>query len=302
MNPTTQPTLPHLKPVTWPIWSAWVLVSGLTSVFTVLTATAIGKQVLRSAEHREIIMSGLLAAVVIATLIPPLMQGVVLKRVLPRLSIPAWFLGMLLSCALWLATALHASIRGPLAIGFEAEFRLQRAALVERVHDTLIMSRILDLPWGSFLVSTIVISVLTSLIPACVLGIASGRRRTTLTCLGASVVATVVSAIVAQLDQMTIAAPFSNQWALNGQPWPRRFQVLADRFGAGAIWGATTAIFMVLMTRDLATTAAPRDHAFALHRAGGIAVALIAPLPLALLPPLAAYLVRPRGSMRRRGP
>ncbi len=293
MNPTTQPTLPRLKPVTWSIWSAWVLVSGLTSVFTVLTATAIGKQVSRSAEHRELTMSGLLAAVVIATLVPPLMQGVVLKRVLPRLSITVWFLGTLLSYALWLATALHASIRGPLAIGFEAEFRLQRAALVERLHHTLTVSRILDLPWGSFLASTIAISVLTSLIPACVLGIASGRRRTTLTCLGASVVATVVSAIAAQLDHMTIAAPFSDQWTLNGQPWPRRLQVLAGHFSAGAIWGATTAIFVALMTRDLVDTAAPRDHVFALHRTSGIAMALIALVPLALLAPLAAYLLKP---------
>ncbi|MBR0893769.1 hypothetical protein JQ616_02315 [Bradyrhizobium tropiciagri] len=293
MNPTIEPAPSHLKPVTWSTWFAWVLVSGLTSVFTVLSATAIGKPVSRSAEHRELIMSGLLAAVVIAALAPPLIQGIVLKRVVPRLSITVWSLGTLLSCALWLGTALHASIRGPLAIGFEAEFRLQRAALVERVHHTLIASRILDLPWGSFLASTIVISVLTSLIPACVLGIASGRRRTMLTCLGASVVATVVSAIAAQLYHMTIAAPFSDQWALNGQPWPRRLQVLADRFGAGAIWGATTAIFAVLMTRDLAHTAARRDHVFALHRAGGIAAALIAPLPLAMLAPLAAYCLRP---------
>ncbi|WP_456730397.1 hypothetical protein [Bradyrhizobium sp. USDA 3364] len=270
-----------------------MFVSALLSVFTALSATAIGKQVSRHAEHRELIMFGLLVAPVLATLASPLMQGIVLKRLLPKLSITIWFLGALLSAALWLVAALHVYGRGPAVIGFQAEFRLQRAALAERVHGTLTALRILDLPWGSFLVWTIVISALTSLIPACVLGIASGRRRTTLTFLTASIVATVVSAIVAQLYHMTIDPLFSDQWALNGQPWSRRLQMLASHFSAGAIWGATTAIFVVLMTRDLANTAAPRDHVFALHRAGGIAAALIAPLPLALLAPLAAYWLRP---------
>ncbi|WP_143278128.1 hypothetical protein [Bradyrhizobium sp. UFLA03-84] len=293
MNPTTEPAPSRVQPMTWPTWFAWVIVSALIPVFTVLSATAMGKEVSRSAEHRTLILNGLLAAAVPATLAPLLVQGIVLKRVLPRLSITVWFLGTLLSYALWLGTALHASIRGPLAIGFEAEFRLQRAAVIERIHHTLTVSRILDLPWGSFLVSTIVISVLTSPIPACLLGVASGRRRTTLTFLGASVVATAVSATVAQIYHMTNDPPSLEQWALNGQPWSRRLQVLAGRFGAGAIWGAITAIFVVLMTRDPADAAAPRDHVLALHRTGGIAAALIAPVPLAMLAPLACYFVRP---------
>jgi hypothetical protein len=279
--------------VTWSTWLAWVFVSALIPVFTVLSATAIGKQVSRTAEYRGLIMNGLLAAVVLATLAPPLMQGIVLKRILPRLSIAVWFLGALLSSALWLVTALHVAGRGPLAISFESEFRLQKAALAERVHGTLTASRILDLPWGPFLVWTIVIGALTSLIPACVLGIASGRRRTALTFLSASIVGSVISAIVAQLDHMTIDPLFLDRWALNGQPWSRRLQVLAGHFSAGAIWGATTATFVTLMTRGLADTAPPRDHVLALHRACGIAVAWIALLPLALLAPLATCFLRP---------
>ncbi|HEX7922510.1 MAG TPA: hypothetical protein VF583_16245 [Bradyrhizobium sp.] len=293
MNLTKEPGLSRLQPLTWSTWLAWVFVSALIPLFTVLSTTAIGKQVARTAEHRGLIMNGLLAAVVLAMLAPPLMQGIVLKRILPRLSIAVWFLGALLSSALWLVTALHVAGRGPLAISFESEFRLQKAALAERVHGTLTASGILDLPWGPFLVWTILIGALTSLIPACVLGAASGRRSTTLTFLSVSIAGSVVSAIVAQLYHMTIDPLFLDRWALNGQPWSRRLQVLAGHSGAGAIWGAITATFVALMTRDLADTAAPRDHILALHRAGGIAVALIAPLPLALLAPLAAYCLRP---------
>jgi hypothetical protein len=293
MNLTKEPGLSRLRPLTWSTWLAWVFVSALIPALTVLSATAIGKQVSRTAEYRGLIMDGLLAAVVLATLAPPLMQGIVLKRILPRLSITVWFLGTLLSSALWLAAALHVYGRGPLAIDFEAEFRLQRAALIERANSTLTALNILDLPWGSFLVSTIAISVLTALIPACVLGVASGRRRTTLTFLSASIVGTIVSTIVAQLYHMTIDPPRLEHWALNGQSWSDRLQLLAGHFSAGAIWGATTATFVVLMTRGLADTASPRDHFFALHRAGGIAVALTAPLPLALLAPLATCFLRP---------
>ncbi|MGY3692848.1 hypothetical protein ACVIGA_002928 [Bradyrhizobium sp. USDA 3240] len=70
MNLIKAPGLSRLQPVTWSTWLAWEFVSALIPVFTVLSATAIGKQVSRTAEYRGLIMNGLLAAVVLATLAP----------------------------------------------------------------------------------------------------------------------------------------------------------------------------------------------------------------------------------------
>jgi hypothetical protein len=94
---------------------------------------------------------------------------------------------------------------------------------------------------------------------------------------------------------MTIDHRPLNEWGLNGQSWTQRLQVLAVRAGVGAVWGATTAIFVVLMTRRLADASASAARVFAAHRVGELALVLIAPLLIAFLAPFAGYLAGPRG-------
>jgi hypothetical protein len=153
----------------------------------------------------------------------------------------------------------------------------------------------LDLPWWPFLLWTIATSALTSLLPAWALGFTSGLRRATWLFLAASIVGACGSGIVEQIYQMTIDHRPLNDWGLNGQSWTQRFQVLSVRAGVGAVWGATTAIFVALMTRRLAAASAPTARVFATHRVGGLALVLIAPLLIALLAPFAGYLAGPRG-------
>jgi hypothetical protein len=281
--------------VTWRTWLAWVLVSALVPVLSTVAATAVGKQISRNATHPALIGEGLLALAVLAILTPPLLQGLVLKRILPKLSVAAWLLAILVSAVLWLVLLIQdygGHTKTLVEAGLRTPSQLQSAALVQRLAGTLTTTHILDLPWGSFLLWTIAISALTSFVPAWVLGRASGLRRATLFFFAAAIAAQFVSVIVEQLYNMTVDDRALHDWGLNSLSWLQRFHVLALRAGVGAVWGATAAIFVMLMTRRLEDAGAPRA---AVHRSGGLALVLVAPLLIAVLTPFAAYLVGPRG-------
>ena len=222
------------------------------------------------------------------------MQAFVLKRVVRKFSIALWFSCILLSAILWFVLTQSRGGHGWALIdaGFQTQHRLQSAALPLRLAGTLNTAHILDLPWGPFLLWTIATGALTSLAPAWALGTVSGLRRATLLFFAASIVGACASAIVEQLYQMTVDDRTLGDLALNGLPWTQRLQVLAVRSGVGAVWGATTAIFVVLMTRRLGDAKA---RVFAIHRVGGLVSVLITPLLIAVLAPFVGYLAGPRG-------
>ena len=105
--------------------------------------------------------------------------------------------------------------------------------------------------WGLYLLWTIAVSTLTSLVPAWMLGAASERRRATLLFLAAAIAGSCVSGIVEQIYLINFDPRPIHDWALNGMSWTQRFQVVTVRGGVGAVWGATTAIVVVLMMRPL---------------------------------------------------
>jgi hypothetical protein len=273
-----------------------VLVAALWPVFSTIAATAVEKDVLPNAQPRALIMAGLLALAGFAILAPPIMQGLVLKRIMPKLSVGFWFFCIVLSGIAWLVLT-QSRGHGPALIeaGFRTPLQLQSVALAQRLDGTLNASHILNLPWGPFLLWTIAISALTSLVPALALGTASGRRQAALLFFAAAIAGACASGIVEQIYSMTVDHRWPNFWALNGQSWTERFQALAVRSGAGAVWGAVTAIAVVLMTRQPQAAAAPNTWRFAIDRPGGLALLLIAPLLIALLAPFAGYLAGPRG-------
>jgi hypothetical protein len=273
-----------------------VLVAALGPVFSTIAATAVEKTVLPSAHARPLIMAGLLALAGLAILAPPIMQGLVLKRVMPKLSVGFWFFCIVLSGIAWFVLMLgRGHDLGLIQAGFQAQFQLQHAALNQRLEGTLNTAHILHLPWGPFLLWTIATGALTSLVPAWALGSASGRQRTALLFFAAAIAGACASGIVEQIYSMTVDHPWPNFWALNGQSWTQRFQTLAVRAGAGAVWGAVTASAVVLMTRRRAAAAAPKTWRLAIHRPAGLAVVLMAPVLIALLAPFAGYLAGPRG-------
>jgi hypothetical protein len=242
----------RLRQVTWTIWLAWVLVSALVPVFSTIVATALGKQISPTAEHRALIMNGLWVLIAFAVLVPPVMQGLVLKRVLPKLSVWVWLFCILLVDILWLAQTL----------GQVFLFQLQTLSVFQIKLLIVAASRYLAgklsafgaayirvLPWGPLLLWTVAITTLMSLVPAWALGIASGRQRATLLFLLASIVGALASATVEQLYNMIASDRIPRDWALNGLSWTERFQIVATRAGVGAVWGATTATFAVLMIR-----------------------------------------------------
>ncbi|HXO72779.1 MAG TPA: hypothetical protein VN838_27805 [Bradyrhizobium sp.] len=275
-----------------------MLVAALVPVFSTIAATAIEKPVLPNAYPRALIMAGLLALSAFATLAPPVMQGLVLRRVMPKLGIWLWLFCILLSGIAWFVLVLGRGDHGAGALieaGLQAQFELQRAALMPRLAGTLNASHILGLPWGPFLLWTVATGALTALVPAWALGWASGRQRTALLFFAAAIAAACASGIVEQIYNMTAGHLPPNPWALNGQSWTQRFQALALRAGAGAVWGAVTAIAVVLMTRRQGAASAPNGWRFATHRPAGLALLLTAPLLIALLAPFAGYLAGPRG-------
>ncbi|MBR0754713.1 hypothetical protein JQ604_21205 [Bradyrhizobium jicamae] len=241
-------------------------------------------------------MNAILALIVVATLAPPLLQGLVLKRILPRLSLLFWFCCVALSAIAWFAMMVVSQGHGGLiAAGFRTQTELQNLARAQHLAGTLNATHIVDLPWLPFLLWTIATNVLMSLLPAWALGMASGVRRATLLFLVASIVAAVVSGIVEQIYQIGFDDRPPHWWALNGLSWPERFHVLAARAGVGAVWGATAAIFVILMICRINDTGAKQTRAFVTHRARGLAVVFAAPLLIALLAPFAGYLAGPDG-------
>jgi hypothetical protein len=296
MNSSQPPPLERLRPVTWPIWLAWVLVAALGPVFSTIAATAVEKPVLPSAHARPLIMAGLLVLAGLAILAPPIMQGLVLKRIMPKLSIGFWFFCIVLSGIAWLVLT-QSRGHGPALIeaGFRTPLQLQSAALAQGLDGTLNAADIFNLPWGPFLLWTIATSALTALIPAWVLGSASGRQRATLLFFSAAIAGACASGIVEQIYSMTVDHRWPNFWALNGQSWTQRFLALAVRSGAGAVWGAVTAMIVVLMTRRPEAATAPQAWRFAINRPAGLVLLLMAPLLIAVLAPFAGYLAGPRG-------
>jgi hypothetical protein len=297
MNPS-QPAPPErLRPVTWPVWLAWVLVTALGPVFSTIAATAVEKQVSPNAQPRALIIIGLLALTAFAILAPAIMQGLVLKRIVPKLSVWFWLFCIALSGIAWFVLMLGRGGHGDTGLieaGYRTQFQLQGAAMTQRLDGALNASHILNLPWGPFLLWTIATSALTALIPAWALGSASGRQRAALLFFTAAIAAACASGIVEQITNMTVDHPL-NTWALNGQSWTQRFQALAVRAGAGAVWGAVIAIVVALMTRRPEAASVPNTSRFAIHRPAGQALLLLAPLLIALLAPFAGYLAGPRG-------
>ena len=259
----SNPSSARLRPVSWSIWLAWVLVSALTPAFSTISATALNKPISRTAQHPELIANGMLAVAAFTMLAPPIVQGLVLKRVVPRLSVGSWLSSILVSAIAWLA----------LTVGRD----------------------ILHLQSGPSLFWTAATSALTSLIPAWTLGRASGLRRMTSLFVVASIAGACASTIVEQLYYTLGDQWPAMNWALNGRCWTERFEAIAVRTGVGAVGGATAAIFVVLTTRRMAHTRAPEAPIFAIHRAGGTILVLIAPLLIAVLAPFAGYLAGPRG-------
>jgi hypothetical protein len=296
MTPSQPAPSECLRPVTWPIWLAWVVAAALGPVFSTIAATAIEKPVLHNVQPRALIVAGLFALTSFAILAPPIMQGLVLKRIVPKLSVGFWFFCIVVSGIAWF-TLTQSRDHGPALIeaGFRAQFQLQSAALARRMDGTLSAAHIVNLPWGPFLLWTIATSALTAVIPAWALGWASGRQRAALLFFAAAIAAACASGVVEQIYNITVDYLPFNTWALNGQSWTQRFQALAIRSGAGAAWGSVTAIAVLLMTRSPEATTVANTSRFATHRPGGLALLLIAPLLIALLAPLAGYLAGPRG-------
>ncbi len=285
----------RLRPVTWRIWLAWVLVATLDPILYSISATGFGKQISPNAEYRALITTGLLAVSAFSVLAPPIMQGLVLQRIMPKLNVALWFLGILLTGIVWLVLTEGRHIHWLVEAGFRTQSQLQRAASTQHLAGTLNTAQILNLPWGPFLLWTIALSALTALVPAWMLGAASGMRRATWLFLVAAIAGACASGIVEQIYSMTVDRWPVRGLALNGRSWTERFQTLALRGGVGAVWGATTALVVMLMIRpsnDAKTFTAP---IFATYRVGGLALALVAPLLIAVLAPFAGYLAGPRG-------
>ena len=156
-------------------------------------------------------------------------------------------------------------------------------------------AHILYLPWGLFLLWTIATNALTSLVPVWALSGASGLRRAMVLFLAASIVGACVSGIVEQLYRMTVNHQALHQLGPQRPALDTALEILTVRAGVGAVWGATTAIFVVLMTRRFTQAKAPEARIFATHRAGGLALVLIAPFLIVVLAPFVGYLAGPRG-------
>lgn len=276
--------------MTWSTWLAWVLVSALVPVFCTIAASAIGKPVTRSAEYPKLIVLGLFLLVAFSLIAPTVMQGLVLKRIMPGLSAMTWFFCILLSAVLWVVLSFAEGI-APILAGMRIQRQLQLVAESRMRAGTF---DVFSLPWTPFLQWLLITSAVTSLIPSLVLGMASRLRSATVLFLITSILAALISAIVELLYGLSYDRHLFRDWAapLNGLSWSDRVHVLIGRAGIGAVWGATTAIAAVLVTSWLSRASELPARITAVHRGHGLTFVLLAPLLFALLAPLAGYFAR----------
>src|SRR3954469_1947661 len=80
----------RVRPVTWLTWLFWVAVAAAEPVLSTISATALNKQFAPGAET-NLIFFGLMVTIAFCALAPPILQGLVLRRLMPRLSITFWF-------------------------------------------------------------------------------------------------------------------------------------------------------------------------------------------------------------------
>lgn len=283
----------RVRPLTWSTWLAWVAAAALVPIGSTTAATVLLKMFARDIAYRDLIMSSFVVIAAMAVLTPPVLQALVLRRVLPRLSIALWLLSLLISVLLWLMLEYAHDCYGPVLFGSRHHpgVQLQLAAMALHPDQPLTMVQLAGLPWWPLLLWTVVASAVTSLFPSWTIGAASGRGGATLLVLFAAIFGASIASVAEQLTTLHLQRFAIDDWALNGLSWPERFQQVAVRAGVGAIWGAATAIPVVVMSNR-----SEPSNIFAFHRAG-FALLLAAPILIAVLSPFIGYLVGLNGIM-----
>ncbi len=293
-NPPAPSPVERFRPVDWTTWLLWVTVAAAGPILSTIAATALQVELPRDDPQRLWTVNSILAVLAVTLLAPPLLQGFVLKRIALRFSIGFWFACVVFSVIIWFVlTQTYIGLVSIVDAPMRAQNQFAQALLRERFAAPLSWSSIAALPWGPLLLWTLAISAATSLLPAWAIGNATGRRGDTLMFFAAALIAACAATVADQTYAVYgYPRPFGNQWALNNMPWPERFQLLATRSGAGAVWGATSAFVVVLFTRRLA---AANTRLLATNRPAGLAAMLAALVGIAILAPFAGYLAGPQG-------
>lgn len=159
------------------------------------------------------------------------------------------------------------------------------------------VAHLLKLPWDTLLPWAAATCGLTSLIPIWILSRRSDRSWHSL--LIAAMAGACAAAIVEQL--YNIYGPhriFGSYEPLNGASWLERICELISRAGAGASWGAASALVLVLLSRSVKIETGMTPRPLATDRPAGLMAMALALAVIATSPPFVVYLVRSLGILR----
>lgn len=234
---------PQTTPVTHLIslrtWLLWVFVCAAEPVLYTIAKTAIGKTVLASDPNATLIWWSLMA-LILATLTGPfVLQWLVLRRIAPSLRLSLWFL----------STILLASLSAGFRLKFPdwaltgTSFRIHSLSI--NSDSVITLKELISLPWSEYLFGTSLLAGIAALVPAVLLGKASGRP------IYFFVIAAMLGSCVAGVVSFfyTLGFGFQDYYPLNGRSWMTRIEALSLQGGIGAVWGASSGLILVYFFR-----------------------------------------------------
>lgn len=282
------------RPIDWTAWFLWITVCAAEPVFYTAASTASNKRVLPTDPHAGLIMC-FVVVVLFAPVVLPVLQWIALRRIAPRLSLAFWFVGFLAAWFTWAVLALLPYGRTSAAESLFDQARRFSIALIGS-QEPMTARQLLALPWGPLLLAALASGVAACAAPAWILARALGGRWYQI--LVAALAGACAAAVVDQL--YTIYGPYRPfepivAYPLNGLSWVDRVSDLSLRAGAGAVWGAASALVFAVFSRRSRAPIAPAERPWPSFRPIGLAGLTIGLVLVAILPPVASYLLGPQG-------
>jgi hypothetical protein len=265
----------RMRPVDWRSWTLWVMVCAVTPAFHAGAWTALGKEILPTDQHADLIFRATLAAIPIFLIVPVVLQWSVLRRVVPSLRLHSWFAGMLIVAGTSIALEFC-----PAGSRWQTVVTMSRFSLM--TYEGVSITDWLTLPWLQILSFYVVKGAVIALVPAWILARKSGQRWHVF--LIAAWAGAGAAGIVEQLYG-TFPSRITDV-GLNGRSWFDRIHELNFRCAVGAVWGAVSgAAFTAFSTKRNASN----DTATRLHVSPSLVAMLCWTVGLAAVAPIFDY-------------
>ena len=253
-------TTPNFQQVSWRSWLLWTGACALAPAANQILITAAFKTVRPTDPFAHFIKPGVIAIIIASLIIPRIVETAALRMIVPRLSFFCWAPTTLL--ALFAYFAVTGMLGGQFGGYTSNWFATPEWMVISQSSRTAPFQPLTWLFWFGGLAAQTATIVL---IPSLLLGMLSkaGTWR--------FLVAAFTGALFASCTEIFLISPLG--WppmGLNGMAWPQRLEALAQIGAKGAVWGATSGLALMLLTRK----PTPDASQYALTKSRGLTLAV----------------------------